>query len=112
MNDTTVNSQVTDSVTQTDTIVVGSGPALSTGELMQLTAQSLALAAHNATGAQQHNTINAHASATMGIKHIYAANKGKDVQKILTKGTPDKKQNVQLKGKGYVPYPLMYPKYP
>ena len=110
MNDTTVNSQVTDSVTQTDTIVVGSGPALSTGELMQLTSQSLVLAAHNATSAQQNNAINAHATATMSIKQIYASNKGKDINTIETTPIADKKQAVKLKGN--VPYPLMYRKYP
>ncbi|MBF0275594.1 MAG: RebB family R body protein, partial [Nitrospinae bacterium] len=50
---TTVNSQITDSVTQANVKVLGDAPAVSTGNLMIATSQALANAAHNATSNQQ-----------------------------------------------------------
>lgn len=112
MNDRSVNSQVTDSVTQTDTIVVGSAPALTAAELMLLTSQSLVLAAQNATNAQQNNNVNAHASITMGLKQIFTANNVKAVEGEVSSSGHMLKSPKKLKVKGSIPYPLMYPKYP
>ncbi len=50
---TAVNDQITDSVTQANTKVLGDAPAVAVGNLYQATAQALANAAHNATKAQQ-----------------------------------------------------------
>ena len=48
-----VNEQITDSVTQVNTKVVGETPAMAMGNLMLSTSQALSNAAHNATAAQQ-----------------------------------------------------------
>ncbi|KGV91067.1 killing trait family protein [Burkholderia pseudomallei ABCPW 30] len=50
---TSVNDQITDSVTQANTKVLGDAPAIAMGNLYQATAQTLANTAHNATNAQQ-----------------------------------------------------------
>lgn len=66
---TSVNNQITDSVTQANTQVVAISPALALGNLFQATAQALANAAHNATNAQQQSFVTAQAATTMGITH-------------------------------------------
>ena len=52
---TSVNDQITDSVTQANVEVLGDAPAIAMGNLYQAVAQALANAAHNATNAQQQN---------------------------------------------------------
>jgi hypothetical protein len=52
---TSLNSQITDSVTQADVQVLGDAPAIAMGNLYQAVAQALSNAAHNATNAQQQN---------------------------------------------------------
>jgi len=69
---TAVNSQITDSVTQANTKVLGDAPAIAMGNLYQATAQALANAAHNATNAQQQSYVTAQASTTMGVSTLYA----------------------------------------
>ncbi len=69
---TAVNDQVTDSVTQSNTKVVGDAPAVAMGNLYQATAQALANAAHNAAMAQQQNNILAQAVTTMGVSLLYS----------------------------------------
>ncbi len=49
---TAVNSQITDSVTQANTITVGESSAVAMGNLYIATSQALSNAAHNATYAQ------------------------------------------------------------
>ena len=61
---TAVNNQITDSVTQANTKVVGDAPAVAMGNLYQATAQALANAAHNATNAQQQSYVTSQASTT------------------------------------------------
>ena len=68
---TSVNSQITDSVTQANVEVLGSAPAIAMGNLFQATAQALANAAHNATIAQQQTNILAQAATTMGVATLY-----------------------------------------
>ena len=70
---TSVNSQVTDSVTQANLENLGLAPAASMGNLMQATAQALANAAHKATVAQQQANILAQATTAKGVEMIYAA---------------------------------------
>jgi hypothetical protein len=72
MEDTTVNSQITDAVTQTNVKVLGNAPAMAMGNLFQATAQALANAAHNATNAQQQSNITAQAATTMGVSTLYS----------------------------------------
>jgi len=69
---TAVNDQITDSVTQSNTKVLGDAPAVAMGNLYQATAQALANAAHNATTAQQQNNITAQATTTMGVATLYS----------------------------------------
>ncbi len=64
---TSVNSQITDSVTQANTKVLGDAPAIAMGNLYQATAQALANAAHNATNSQQQSYVTAQAATTMGV---------------------------------------------
>lgn len=70
-NKTTVNSQITDSVTQVNTKVLGDAPAIATGNLLIATSQALENAAHNATNQQQQNSVQAQAAITQGISTLY-----------------------------------------
>ncbi len=69
---TSVNDQITDSVTQVNTKVLGDAPAVAMGNLFQATAQALANAAHNATSSQQQTNITAQAATTMGVTTLYS----------------------------------------
>ena len=69
---TSVNDQITDSVTQANTKVLGDAPAIEMGNLYQATAQALANAAHNATSSQQQSNITAQAATTMGVTMLYS----------------------------------------
>jgi hypothetical protein len=83
---TAVNSQITDSVTQVNTKVLGDAPAIAMGNLYQATAQALANAAHNATTSQQQTNITAQAATTMGVATLYSidtASTGVAARKIL-----------------------------
>jgi Killing trait len=64
---TSVNSQITDAVTQANVHVLGTSPAVAMGNLYQATAQALANAAHNATMAQQQMNMTAQAATTAGV---------------------------------------------
>jgi hypothetical protein len=69
---TAVNDQITDSITQVNTKVLGDAPAMAMGNLFQSTSQGLSLAALNATNAQQQNNMTAQASTTMGVTTLYS----------------------------------------
>jgi hypothetical protein len=75
---TAVNSQITDSVTQVNTKVLGDAPAIAMGNLYQATAQALGLAALNATNAQQQSNMTAQASTTMGVTTLYSIDTATD----------------------------------
>jgi len=75
---TAVNNQITDSVTQVNTKVLGDAPAIALGNLYQATAQALANAAHNATTSQQQSNITAQASTTMGVTILYSIDTASD----------------------------------
>jgi hypothetical protein len=82
---TAVNSQITDSITQANTKVLGDAPAIAMGNLYQATAQALSNAAHNATNAQQQSYVTAQAATTMGVATLYSldtAATGKAVSEI------------------------------
>ena len=68
----TVNSQITDSITESNTEVLGNSPSVAMANLYQATAQALANAAHNSTVAQQQGNILAQAVTTMGVNLIYS----------------------------------------
>ncbi|GGE62850.1 killing trait domain-containing protein [Pedobacter psychrotolerans] len=75
---TAVNSQITDSVTQANTQVLGVAPASAMANLFQATAQALANAAHNATTSQQQSNITAQAATTMGVTTLYSIDTASD----------------------------------
>jgi 4-hydroxyphenylpyruvate dioxygenase-like putative hemolysin len=75
---TAVNSQITDSVTQSNLQVLGTAPAVAMGNLFQATAQALANAAHNATNAQQQMYVTAQAATTMGVSLLYSLDTAAD----------------------------------
>jgi hypothetical protein len=86
MSSTIVNPQITDSVTQTNTKVLGDAPSIAMGNLFMATSQALANAAHNATTNQQQSNITAQAATTMGVATLYSidtASTGIATSKIL-----------------------------
>lgn len=88
---TAVNSQITDSITQANTKVLGDAPAIAMGNFYQATAQALANAAHNATNSQQQSNITAQAATTMGVTTLYSIDTASDavgVKQIYTPGKP------------------------
>jgi len=86
MYPTSVNSQVTDSITQVNTKVLGDAPASSMGNLMVVTSQALSNAAHNATTAQQQAGITWQAATVQGVSTLYSvdtASTGKATSQIF-----------------------------
>lgn len=84
--DSTVNPQITDAVTQTNTKVLGLAPAEAMGNLFVATSQALANAAHNATNNQQQANITAQAATTSGVATLYSvdtASAGVATEKIF-----------------------------
>jgi len=82
---TAVNSQITDSITQVNTKVLGDAPAVAIGNLMMATSQALSNAAHNATTGQQNTGVTAQAALTQGVSTLYCidtASTGEAVDKI------------------------------
>ncbi|PKG55916.1 glycerol-3-phosphate dehydrogenase [Shewanella sp. Choline-02u-19] len=69
---TAVNSQITDSVSQVNTKVLGDAPAVATGNFMLATSQALSNAAHNATTGQQNNSVTAQAALVQGVNTMFA----------------------------------------
>ncbi|MFC1222730.1 RebB family R body protein [Pedobacter sp. BG31] len=69
---TAVNSQITDSVTQANTKVLGDAAAIAMGNFFQATSQAMANAAHNASTSQQQSNITAQAATTMGVTTLYS----------------------------------------
>ncbi|MDP2575268.1 glycerol-3-phosphate dehydrogenase subunit C [Vibrio sp. vnigr-6D03] len=67
---TTVNGQVTDSVTQVNTKVVGETPAMAMGNLLMSTSQALGTAAHNSTAGQQQAQITMQAATVQGVNSL------------------------------------------
>lgn len=84
---TSVNNQITDSVTQANVKVLGDAPAMSMGNLFQATSQALGNAAHNVTTAQQQTNVTAQAATTMGVTLLYSldtASTGMATKSILS----------------------------
>lgn len=69
---TTVNSQITDAITQANVKVLGDAPAVAMGNLFIATSQALGNAAHNATVNQQQTDITAQAATEQGVATLYA----------------------------------------
>ena len=84
---TSVNNQITDSVTQANVQVLGTAPAMAMANLYQATSQALANAAHVATLAIQQSNVLAQAATTMGVATLYSldtATTGKATAALLS----------------------------
>ena len=81
---TSVNDQITDSVTQANVKVLGDAPAMALASLYQATAQALANAAHNATTAQQNNNVTAQAATVMGVATLYSVDTAAAAEAVKT----------------------------
>ncbi|NVK72138.1 glycerol-3-phosphate dehydrogenase subunit C [Marinomonas sp. CT5] len=84
-----VNEQITDSITQVNTSVVGETPAMAMGNLLMSTSHALSVAAHNATAAQQQAQITMQAATVQGVNSLMAigsAVTGRGAEGIIEKG--------------------------
>ena len=68
---TAVNGQITDAITQSNVIVLGSMPAMAAGSLLQVTAHAMGLMMENAVSNQQQmnsvgQAVTAYAVAMLG----------------------------------------------
>lgn len=68
---TAANSQISDSISQANTEVVGAAPAVAMGNLLVATGQALSNAAHNATNNQNQSYVTLQASTTQGLSTLY-----------------------------------------
>jgi hypothetical protein len=86
-NDTPVNSQITDAVTQSNLVVIGGAPAQSMGTVYQMMAQAVGVSMQNAVANQQNmNTID-NAIVSQGIAMLYSMDssvEAKATQEILS----------------------------
>jgi hypothetical protein len=85
---TAVNNQITDTVTQTNTKVLGDAPAVAMGNLYVATAQALANAAHNAVANQQQLNVTAQAATAMGVATLLALDTANNQSGIATNAAP------------------------
>jgi len=83
-----VNAQITDSVTQVNTKVVGETPAMAMGNLLMSTSQALSNSAHNGTAAQQQASITMQASTVQGVNSLMSIGSsviGRSAESIIEK---------------------------
>lgn len=84
-----VNEQITDSVTQVNTKVVGETPAMAMGNLLMATSQALSTASHNATSAQQQAQITMQAATVQGVNSMVSIGSsivGRSAEEIIEEG--------------------------
>ncbi|CAM3829662.1 RebB family R body protein [Vibrio aquimaris] len=65
-----VNAQMTDSVTQVNTQVIGDAPAMAMGNLLVSTSHALSTGSHNATASQQQGQMTMHAATVQGVNAL------------------------------------------
>ncbi|MGR5284876.1 RebB family R body protein [Vibrio maritimus] len=85
----TVNSAITDSVTQANTLVVGEAPATAMGNLMMATSQAIATAGQNLTFGQQQADVMWQAATVQGINALLNTGEavtGKVSGQIISRG--------------------------
>ncbi len=78
-----VSPSITDAVTQTNVKILGDAPGMAMGLLYQSTAQALALAAHNATAAQQNANTILQTTTTQGVALLYGVDTSSEAVGIL-----------------------------
>lgn len=71
---TPVNGQITDSVAQGGTKVLGDAPAVATGSVYQSLAHATSILYENAVQAQKQAAISAQAATNQGVIQIYSVN--------------------------------------
>ena len=84
-----VNEQITDSVTQVNTKVLGDTPAIAGGNLLMSTSQALGTSALNASSALQQGSITMQAATVQGINSLMATGTaviGRSAEGIIEKG--------------------------
>ncbi len=88
---TNVNDQITDSVSQVNTKVLGDAPVMAMGNLFVTVSQALSNAAHNATNNQQQSNLTMQASTTQGVSTLLSvdtASAGEATRNILGAAPP------------------------
>lgn len=99
-DNTSMNSQVTDAVTQSNVKVLGDAPAESMGMLYQMLAQSTGMSMQNMVANQQHKNSIDSAVVTGAVTVLYTLNTGtqaKATQEVLS-GSPVAGSMASLKG--------------
>ncbi|EBA03549.1 probable RebB like protein [Rhodobacterales bacterium HTCC2150] len=69
---TSVNEQITDSVTQVNTKVLGDAPAIAMGSIYESLAHATGVLMENAVSQQNQQSITAQAATTQGVAQIFA----------------------------------------
>jgi len=87
-DNTLVNGQITDAVTQANLTTLGSASAVAAGGMFQVSAQAFGLMMQNAVASQQQLNIAAQAVTTQGVAVLYAAGAA-SVAKIGQSDVPD-----------------------
>lgn len=85
-DNSTVNPQITDAVTQTNVKVIAESPAMALSNVYQAMAHSTGILFENAVSAQQNMNVIAQATTTQGVALIYSvdtAATGAATNKIL-----------------------------
>ncbi|WP_318409243.1 RebB family R body protein [Photobacterium leiognathi] len=90
MADTIVamNAQITDSLTQVNTQVVGDAPAMSMGNLQVSTSHALSNSGHNSTASQQQGLVAMQAATVQGINSMMAIGSaviGRESEEVIEK---------------------------
>ncbi|CAI3794392.1 RebB family R body protein [Rheinheimera sp. MM224] len=86
----TVNSQITDAVTQSNVKVVGEAPAMAMGTLYQSMAHSTGIMFENAVNTQNQQNILAQAATTQGVMQIYSVDTVSDAIAVKDMQAPAK----------------------
>ena len=71
---THVNGQISDSISQVNTKVLGDAPAMASGNVFIATSQALSNTAHNATSGQQQTNLTSQAATTTGVNTLFSIN--------------------------------------
>lgn len=91
-DNTPLNGQITDAVTQANVKVLGDAPAMAMGSIFQSLAHSTGILYQNAVSAQQQNGITSQAATNQGILQIYSVDTMADAvatSKIAKSDVPD-----------------------
>jgi hypothetical protein len=78
----TVNSQITDAVTQSNVKVLAEAPAMALGSLYQSLAHSTGLMFENAVANQQQQFVLLQAATTQAVNQIYSSGTAPDVAAV------------------------------